>query len=195
MKQQLFQTIAERINPKKQADKEWFLSLLDEDAQRQYEEEHVKAVMQALRLFRIRKRLEKIEEAKAEIQRIKKEEERTAENYCKETALLALIEKEKAAVESFKPFFDEPYFARMDLEDPIEGYNSYYIGKKGDERLEIVDWRAPLARRYYQKSRVRFSINEYDYKTVLRRAIKAKNGKIEDFKNEFLSVRDYLTDE
>lgn len=83
----------------------------------------------------------------------------------------------------------------MDLTDPAEGYNSYYIGKKGDVRLEIVDWRAPLARRYYQKSRIAFSINQYDYKTVLRRALRTKEGRVLDFKNEFLSVRDYLTPE
>ena len=62
-------------------------------------------------------------------------------------------------------------------------------------KLEIVDWRAPLARKYYQKSHISFSINEYDYKTVLRRALRTKDGIVLDFKNEFLSVRDYLTDE
>ena len=76
------------------------------------------------------------------------------------------IETHKKAIDSFRCFFDEPYFARMDLTDPKEGYNSYYIGKKGDVKLEIVDWRAPLARKYYQKSRISFSINEYDYKTM-----------------------------
>ena len=62
-------------------------------------------------------------------------------------------------------------------------------------KLEIVDWRAPLARKYYQKSRISFSINQYDYKTVLRRALRTKEGRVLDFKNEFLSVRDYLTGE
>ena len=98
-------------------------------------------------------------------------------------------------METYRPFFDEPYFARMDLIDNKEGYNSYYIGKKGDVRLEIVDWRAPLARRYYQKSCSTFSINEYEYKTILRRAIRAKCGTLIDFKNEYLSLKDYLTAE
>ena len=83
----------------------------------------------------------------------------------------------------------------MDLVDNIEGYNSYYIGKKGDVKLEIVDWRAPIARKYYQKSRAAFSINEYDFKTVLRRAIRAKEGAVLEFRDEFLAVRDYLTAE
>ena len=83
----------------------------------------------------------------------------------------------------------------MDLSDPKEGYNSYYIGKRGDEGLEIVDWRAPLARKYYQKSRTSFSINEYDYKLVLRRAIRTRSGKVLDMKNEYLSVGEYLSPE
>lgn len=105
------------------------------------------------------------------------------------------IDEHKKAIDSYRCFFDEPYFARMDLTDPLEGYNSYYIGKKGDVKLEIVDWRAPLARKYYQKSRISFSINEYDYKTILRRALRTKDGKVLDFKNEFLSVKDYLAPE
>ena len=79
--------------------------------------------------------------------------------------------------------------------DQKEGYNSYYIGKRGDEGLEIVDWRAPLARRYYQKSRTSFSINDYDYKLILRRALRTRAGKVLDMKNEYLAVGDYLTAE
>lgn len=40
-----------------------------------------------------------------------------------------------------------------------------------------------------------FSINEYEYRTVLRRALSVKNGKVLDFRNEYLSVKDYLTAE
>ena len=83
----------------------------------------------------------------------------------------------------------------MDLEDGVEGYNSYYIGKRGDTGLEIVDWRAPLARRYYQKSLTDFKINDYEYKLILRRAIRTCNGKVADFKNEYLSVKGYLSSE
>ena len=81
----------------------------------------------------------------------------------------------------------------MDLYDAREGYNSYYIGKRGDEGLEIVDWRAPLARKYYQKSRTSFTINDYDYKLILRRALRTEKGKVLDIKNEYLNLKDYLT--
>ena len=183
------------INPQKSGDHDWFLSLLDDEAQRVYEEEHMSAVMQMLRIARIRPHKNAIRDAKNEIARLEREEKDNAETYRKIKGLLAEIEMENAKVETYHPFFDEPYFARMDLIDNKEGYNSYYIGKKGDIRLEILDWRTPVARRYYQKSCSSFTFNEYEYKTVLRRAIRTKSGKVLDFKNEYLSLKDYLSAE
>ena len=190
-----YENLIKTLNPHKEADKAWFLELLDTEKQKSYEDGHMAAVMQMLRISHIREHKIKIMEAREEIRRIQAEEEQNAENYCKVTALLKEIDEHKKAIDSYRCFFDEPYFARMDLTDPLEGYNSYYIGKKGDVKLEIVDWRAPLARKYYQKSRISFSINEYDYKTILRRALRTKDGKVLDFKNEFLSVKDYLAPE
>jgi hypothetical protein len=119
----------------------------------------------------------------------------SAEEYRRSLALSAEIKAETERMNAYRPLFDEPYFARMDLVDNKEGYNSYYIGKKGDVKLEIVDWRAPVSRRYYQKSCASFTFNEYEYKAILRRALRTKNGKVEDFKNEYLSLKDYLTEE
>ena len=189
-----YENLTAILNPKKSGDHDWFLSLLDNEQQTEYEAEHMQAVMQMLRIAHIRARKNAIKTAKEEIARLEKEES-SAENYVKIRALLGDIEQEKEKIETYRPFFDEPYFARMDLVDNIEGYNSYYIGKKGDVRLEIVDWRAPLARRYYQKSCSAFKINEYEYKTVLRRALRTKSGAVLDFKNEYLSLKDYLPPE
>ncbi len=191
-----FDNLIELLNPKKAGDKDWFLSLLDDEKQRTYEETHVEAVMQMLRIVRIRTHKKAIQAAKAEIAQIEKEKHRESESYRKILLLTEEIKKHEAKIEEYRPFFDEPYFARMDLVDNVEGYNSYYIGKKGDVKLEIVDWRAPLARRYYQKSCSSFKINEYEYKTILRRAIRTKDGKVLDYKNEYLSLKEYLsTDE
>ena len=183
------------LEPKKDADKAWFLSLLDEEQQRAYEEEHVGAVMQMLRIARIRAHKNAIKQAKNEILQIEKDKHKEADSYRKIMLLTDEIKRHEAKIEEFKPFFEEPYFARMDLVDNIEGYNSYYIGKKGDVKLEIVDWRAPLSRRYYQKSCSAFKINEYEYKTILRRAVRTKDGKLVDYKNEYLSLKDYLSAE
>ena len=183
------------LDSKKSATHEWFLSLLDDEKQRVYEDEHMQAVMQALRTVRIRVHEKAIKEAKLEIKRLEQETDNQAENYRKIRALLDEIKRHEEKRDAYRPFFDEPYFARMDLIDNIDGYNSYYIGKKGDIKLEIVDWRAPLARRYYQKSCSTFKINEYEYKTLLRRALRTKSGKVLDFKNEYLSLRDYLSPE
>ena len=182
------------LETRKAGDHDWFLSLLDDEKQQAYEVEHLEAVMQMLTRVRIRPHKNVIQDAKDEIASLEREGD-NAENYRKIKALLAKIEEEKGKIETFRPFFDEPYFARMDLIDNIEGYNSYYIGKKGDVRLEILDWRTPVARRYYQKSCSSFTFNEYEYKTILRRAIRAKSGQVFDFKNEYLSLKDYLSPE
>jgi len=182
------------LDPKKAGDHDWFLSLLDDEKQRVHEDEHIAAVMQLLRIVRIRTHKNVIKAAKAEIAFLEREGD-NAENYRKIKGLLADIAVEEEKIQAFRPFFEEPYFARMDLIDNIEGYNSYYIGKKGDVKLEILDWRTPVARRYYQKSCSSFTFGEYEYKTILRRAIRTKSGKVLDFKNEYLSLKDYLSPE
>ncbi len=184
----------EFIKSHKEPDKQFYLDLLDEDKQRAYEELHVRVVMSLLKVCYINRLKLKIKGAQCEIAELRKGDF-SAENYRMIIARNAEIRAWREEIESYKVFFAEPYFARMDLVDDSEGYNSYYIGKKGDLNLEIVDWRAPLARKYYQKSQIIFSINEYNYKQILRRAIRALNGKFIDYKNEYLSLRDYLTKE
>ena len=182
------------INSRKEPDKQFYLDLLDEDVQRAAEEEHIRAVMILLKVCYINKLKEKIAAAQKEAEELRGSEF-SAENYREVIGLNAQIKQWRAEIESYKGFFTEPYFARMDVVDDKEGYNSYYIGKKGDLNLEIVDWRAPLARKYYQKSQILFSINKYNYKLILRRALRTRNGKLLDFKNEYLNLKDYLTKE
>ena len=59
-----------------------------------------------------------MEEYKEEIFNLEREDN-SAENYRKIKGLLKKIEDEKAKIEEYRPFFDEPYFARMDLIDNI----------------------------------------------------------------------------
>ena len=183
------------IETRKKADKAWYLSLLDEKKQFAYEEDHLKAVLISLKAFYILRYQRRIAALKREAAQIASQEEYTAENYRLLLEKNAEIAAEYKKLNAYKCFFAEPYFARMDVVEETEGYSSYYIGKKGDVKLEIVDWRAPFAVRYYQKSRVNFRINEFEYRTVLRRALSVKNGKLLDFKNEYLSVKDVLTPE
>ncbi len=183
------------INPKKCADKNFYLDLLDEDKQRECEDKHISAVLSMLKFLYLNKLTRIIREAEEEKKALQTSPDYDAEKYRRVLELSAQINAAKTKRLSYKCFFDEPYFARMDLVDSKDGYNSYYIGKKGDEGLEIVDWRAPLARRYYQKSKLSFTINEFDYKLILRRAIRTKSGKVIDFKNEYLTVGDNLTKE
>ena len=190
-----FKSAKNLIEPHKQPDKDFFLDLLDGDKQTEYEHAHISALMFMLKYLYIRRVQIKINSLKKQREDLKNSGDGSAERYKKTLEINAEIARLKGKIEGFKPFFDEPYFARMDVTDDKEGYNSYYIGKRGDEGLEIVDWRAPLARKYYQKSRTSFSINEYDYKLVLRRALRTKSGKVLDIKNEYLSLSDYLSKE
>lgn len=190
-----FEKLKNLIDPHKITDKAFFLDLLDADKQKEYEDAHIEGVMVMLKALYINKLKNKLTAAKEEKNSLNNSPDHNADSYRRVLELNAEINLLNDKIQSYKPFFDEPYFARMDLEDRSEGYNSYYIGKRGDEGLEIVDWRAPLARKYYQKSRTTFSINDYDYKLVLRRALRTKNGKVIDLKNEYLSLKDYLSAE
>lgn len=190
-----FEEVKALLSPKKQADKNWYLSLLDEEAQLAYESDHLGATLSMLKFCYISRYQTRIAEIKREIEEIRSREDYAAKDYRAVLEKQAELENIAQKLETYRCFFTEPYFARMDVTDEKEGYNSYYIGKKGDVNLEIVDWRAPLAVRYYQKSRISFQINEYDYKAVLRRALSVKNGKVLGFKNEYLSVREELTPE
>ena len=183
------------LNPGKEPEKQFFLDLLDADKQQIYENEHVEAVMAMLKAVHLASLRVKIKAALDEKAAIKADPDYNAEKYKRVLELNAEIAALRQKINAFKPFFQEPYFARMDVVDDREGYNSYYIGKHGDERLEIIDWRAPLAQKYYQKSRTSFKINDYDYKLVLRRALRTLNGRVADFRNEYLSLSDYLTKE
>lgn len=177
------------------ADKEWYLDLLDDEKQKEAEDRHIRALLVMLRKLYLDREREKVRAAQEELAAIRGGDDHSAEAYARTLALNAAVAAAYAEMDGYKHFFDEPYFARMDAEDDKEGYNAYYIGKKGDLNLGVVDWRAPLARRYYQKSLRFFSINEYDYTVVLRRAIRTHAGKVESFCNEYLSVRDHLTKE
>lgn len=183
------------LSPSKQPDKQFYLDLLDTDKQRAYEEEHLKAVLLMLKAIYVKKLLDGIKASAAERDALMHGPDYNAEKYRRVLELNAKIAEDRQKVDSYKCFFVEPYFARMDLYDEKDGYNSYYIGKKGDYGLEIVDWRAPLARKYYQKSQLKFSINQFDYKLILRRALRVHNGKLLDFQNEYLRLDDYLTKE
>ena len=130
-----FEKLKNSIDPHKRTDKQFFLDLLDYDLQREYENLHIHCVMRMLKALYINKLKAKISAAKEERHTLNSSPEHSAENYRRVLELNAEIASLTAKMQSYKPFFDEPYFPSMDLEDPQEGYNSYYIGKRGHEGL------------------------------------------------------------
>ena len=92
-----YENLIEILNPSKTADHEWFLSLLDDEQQKSYENEHIVAVLKMLRIARIRTHKNAIKNAKEEIARLEKEEN-SAENYRKIRFLLAEIKKQEEKI-------------------------------------------------------------------------------------------------
>ena len=194
-KKYTYEQLLKILETHKDADKEWFLSLLDDAQQIAFEEEHLDAVMQMFRILRIQPHKREIARLQAHLHEINAKPNPVAKDIVARLALEKQLAQEREKLDGYRPYFSEPYFARMDLVDNDEGYNTYYIGKRGDSRLGVLDWRAPVSKRYYQKSCSAFTFGEYIYKAILRRAISAKNGKFLQFKNEYLQLKDYLTEE
>ena len=123
------------LEPKKDADRAWYLDLLDSEKQTLYEEEHLAALLKVLRAVYIVRHQKRIAALKAEADAIRSREGYGAEDYRELLIKNSQIQQETRALNGYKCFFAEPYFARMDVVDPQEGYNSYYIGKRGDVKL------------------------------------------------------------
>ena len=102
------------IDPHKEPNKQFFLDLLDKDKQEAFEREHIDAVMFMLRAIYINKLKAAIKSAQEQISSLVSDPDYDAESYRRVMGLKAEIAKNRAQIETYKPFFDEPYFARMD---------------------------------------------------------------------------------
>jgi DNA helicase IV len=176
-------------------DKNFFLELIDNDKQNIIEKQMLFNTLTKIKSGRIDLIKNTIE---TNIQKIKDFEAKqpfNAEDYRQILILKEQIERYRESLKQMEKLSNDPYFARIDLYDNLNKYFKLYIGKKGDRLLGIMDWRAPLAKKYYQKSSLQFSYNEYIYKVILRRAYKINNDTLEDWKNEYLNLRDFLTKE
>ena len=112
------------LSPAKQPDRQFYLDLLDADKQRQAEEEHLGAVLAMLKVIYVKKLLDGIKAAENERDALERAPDHNAEKYRRVLELNALIAENRRKVDSYKCFFAEPYFARMDLYDDKDGYNS-----------------------------------------------------------------------
>ena len=70
------------LDPKKQAVKTWFLALLDDEKQRLYEEERLKALLIMLRLTKINALKKQLVAADEELGELRKKISKNAETYC-----------------------------------------------------------------------------------------------------------------
>ena len=66
------------LEPKKKGDRDWFLSFLDDEKQRLYEEERLDATLRMLRLAKIAPRQKRLRDLLERIEKIEKSAEKTA---------------------------------------------------------------------------------------------------------------------
>jgi DNA helicase IV len=181
------------LNGELSPDKNFYLELLDSDKQTEAEKLMLNDIMIKIKSGRVD--LLKLENEK-NINRIEELESRipyNAEDYRHVLKLKEEILKRNETIKQLEKLLKDPYFARIDLFDNLNKYIKLYIGKKGDRLLGIMDWRAPLAKKYYQKSCLNFQFNEYIYKVILRRAYRINNEQLDDWKNEYLNLKDFLS--
>ncbi len=104
----------ESLKPNIHADKQWYLSLLDEATQYAYERQHIANVLAALKSFYLLRYQKRLAQIKTEIAEIKAGSSYSAEDYravlLKNAEVRSLYQK----LDSYKCFFIEPYFARME---------------------------------------------------------------------------------
>ena len=94
------------IDPHKEPNKQFFLDLLDKDKQEAFEREHIDAVMYMLRAIYINKLKAAIKSAQEQISSLVSVPDYDAESYRRVMGLKAEIAKNRAQIETYKPFFD-----------------------------------------------------------------------------------------
>lgn len=172
-------------------EKSRLLRYFEEEEQKAEERLHLAAVVTAVERRFVSPREKCVADAREEMRRLARGD---SEDILRHNALIPYIEKKEREIAACSHFLGEPYFARMDLfsEGKLE---KYYIGKKGNRSLGIMDWRAPVAERYYQKSRLTFDVGGCEYRVVLRRSLRVAEGKLKSFRNEYLNLSEFLSEE
>ena len=94
----------------------------------------------------------------------------------------------KNEADRFRTYQDSPYFARMEFEGNDNDVFEVYVGDEsiGEYSNQIViDWRTELGSAFYSKNQTEFTVNEYQYKLLLRRAVQIKKAKLIDYNTEY----------
>ena len=94
----------------------------------------------------------------------------------------------KNEADRFRAYQDSPYFARMEFESNDNDVFEVYVGDEsiGEYSNQIViDWRTELGSAFYSKNQIEFTVNEYQYKLLLRRAVQIKKAKLIDYNTEY----------
>ena len=81
MKQETIEKLKQMLDPKRDADKAWYLALLDEEGQLCYEKEHLDAVLRMLRFYYLSRLQRRVREIGAEMEGLRAREGYSAGEY------------------------------------------------------------------------------------------------------------------
>src|SRR5699024_2544537 len=109
MKQETIDKLKRMLDPKRDADKEWYLALLDEEGQLCYEKEHLDAVLRMLRFYYLSRLQHRIREIEAEMERLRAQEGYSAGEYRELLEKQAEKQEVQKKLDSYKCYFVEPY--------------------------------------------------------------------------------------
>lgn len=100
------------------------------------------------------------------------------------------LQSKRAEIQDLELRMDEPYFARIDIEnsqEKIVGYvgKQQLMNKSGS--ILAYDWRSPLGNLYYLRNQLKYRHGEYKYDVKLRRQFEIKKGDLINYDDIFKS--------
>ena len=102
--------------------------------------------------------------------------------------LIDSADKKRADLNKWKAYKDSPYFGRLEMTDDSGKTHSYLIGNEvigeGTD-LIVLDWRDDLAKVFYRKRELHFSVKGINYDLRLRRAVTIKEAKLKAVNTEY----------
>ena len=93
------------LDPKRDADKAWYLALLDEEGQLCYEKEHLDAVLRMLRFYYLSRLQHRVREIEGEMEGLRAQEGYSAGEYRELLEKQAQRQEVEKKIDSYKCFF------------------------------------------------------------------------------------------
>ena len=181
---------AELIRRPPSMEKKDLLAYLDDKGQLKAEREHLAAVERLIDAA-----VSRSERDEREVDRQLRKLQQSSDNAGNAELYAEIRRKLVHRAGELTELAEHPYFARMDYLNEEGKLERVYIGKQESAELDVISWRSPVAERYYIKSENRFTVNDFLYDLILRRAFRIKNRELAALRNEYLDLTKVLGEE